>query len=298
MKKSILSLVAVAAIAGLSSCGNKNADSFDAADKALGDSLATAYGEFMGARANSEFDRQVAEMTEEQKANFSRADFLRGMKAVATRDTASMSYMMGVQYGMNIWGAARGIPSDLQVPADAAVMLAAFEKVFNADSVGDMYAYQAEFQQLMQRAQEYAQEKEERRLAESEEAVANKAAGEEYINKLVADSAYTRTESGLAYKITEQGQGETVKANDRLKLRYIGRHIDGTVFDQTREEPMTAFAGRFVPGFSEGLQLLAPGGKATIVLPADLAYGVRGTGGDIKPNETLIFDIEIVEVLD
>lgn len=297
MKKTILALAVVAIAATATSCGKKAAAAYDDQEKNLGDTLSLTYGEFMGARANSEVDRQLANMSEEQKNNFDRAAFMRGLKAAATQDTTELAYIMGLQYGMNLWGAAKGIPADMGIPADAAIMVEAFEKVFNADSIGDIYTYQGQFQEVMTRAQEYAEAKELRQLEEAPEAIENKAAGAAYADKLVADSAYTRTESGLVYKITQEGTGDKVKANDRIQLNYVGKHLDGSIFDQTNGTPMNSFANRFIPGFSEGLQLLSKGGKATLVIPGDIAYGVRGHG-DIKSNETLIFEIEIVDIFE
>ena len=300
MKKIILSLCAATATVAFTACGDKAqtaSGTATAEEIALGDSISNAYGEFLGANFRSTMDRQIAEMSEEQKASFSNADFIRGLKAVASRDTADMSYIMGVQAGMQIWGAAKGMPAQFRIPVNADKMTAALEKTFNADSIGDSYTYQMAFQQLMSRAQQYAQDKENAIMENSEESVENKAKGAAYADSLVNNAGYTRAESGLVYKIEEPGTGDLVKSNDRIKLRYKGMHTDGTVFDQTREEPMTSYASRFIPGFTEGLQLLAKGGKATIVIPGNLGYGVQGQGSTIGRNETLVFDIEIVDIV-
>ncbi len=300
MKKIILSLCAATVTVAFTACGDKakTADGAATAEEiALGDSLSQAYGEFLGANFRSNMDRQMADMSEEQKASFSKADFIRGLKAVANRDTADLAYVMGMQAGMQVWGAAKGMPAQFKIPADADKIIASLEKVFNADSVGDSYTYQMAFQQVMNRAQQYAQEKENAVLENSDESIENKAKGAAYADSLVNNAGYTRAESGLVYKIEEPGTGDLVKSNDRIKLRYKGMHIDGTVFDQTREEPMTSYTSRFIPGFTEGLQLLAKGGKATIVIPGNLGYGVQGQGNTIGRNETLVFDIEIVEII-
>lgn len=300
MKKIILSLCAATVAVAFTACGDKAKTAGGAAtaeEIALGDSLSEAYGEFLGANFRSSMDRQMAEMSEEQKASFSKADFLRGIKAVASRDTADMAYVMGVQAGLQVWGAAKGMPEQFNIPVNADKMIAALEKVFNADSISDAYAYQMAFQQVMNRTQQYAQEKQNAILENSEESVENKAKGAAYADSLVNNAGYTRAESGLVYKIEEPGKGDLVKSNDRIKLRYKGMHTDGTVFDQTREEPMTSYASRFIPGFTEGLQLLGEGGKATIVIPGELGYGVQGQGSTIGRNETLVFDIEIVEIM-
>ncbi|MBD5366110.1 MAG: FKBP-type peptidyl-prolyl cis-trans isomerase [Muribaculaceae bacterium] len=298
MKKIILSLCAAALTLGITACGDKaqNTDT-SAQDKALGDSLATAYGEYLAAHANQMIDQQLAQLSDEQKQNFSRAEFLRGMKAVAERDTANIAYIMGMQIGSQVWGAAKQMPEQFKLPVSAQSILKAFDKVWNADSIGDNYMYQMNFQSVMSRAQEYAQEKENMLLESAPEAVENKAKGAAYADSLVATGNWNRAESGLVYQITNPGEGETVKNNDRIKLRYKGMHIDGTEFDATRDEAMTTYPGRFIPGFTEGIKLLGKGGKATIVLPADIAYGVRGSAPKIGPNETLVFEIEVEDIL-
>ncbi|MCM1450453.1 MAG: FKBP-type peptidyl-prolyl cis-trans isomerase [Clostridiales bacterium] len=299
MKKIILSICTVALGIGLVACGDKAQSNSNASERdiQLGDSMATAYGEFMGATSRTNIDRQLASMSEDQKKNFSNADFLRGVKAVASRDTADLAYLMGVQAGMQLWGAAKGMPEQFNVPVDAQEMVKAFEKVFNADSIADSYSYQMNFQQIMSAVQAYAQEKENARLESLPEVIENKAKGAAYADSLVNNAGYTRAESGLVYIIENPGTGDLVKANDRIKLNYKGMHIDGSVFDQTREEPMTSYAGRFIPGFTEGLQLLGKGGKATLVIPGELAYGLQGQGETIGRDETLVFEIEIVDIL-
>lgn len=298
MKKIILSICALGALAGFSSCGDKaqTSQAFSANDKAMADSLAVAYGKVIAANAIQQLDQYISSLDEEAKGKINRADFVRGLKAVAERDTANVAYIMGVQAGISVWGASKQIPTMLNLPVNASTIVNSFEKTFSADSIGDGYVYQMEFQNLMQRAQESAQKREEERLSQAPEAIANQTAGKEYADSLVNTGEYTRSESGLVYKITNPGEGEPVKSN-RIKLRYKGMHIDGTEFDATRDEAMTTYAGRFIPGFNEGLLLLAKGGKATIVIPGDLAYGVRGQAPKIGPSETLVFDIEIEDIM-
>ena len=298
MKKIILSLAAVALTMGLSSCGNKatNSQEYTAEDKAFGDSLSYVYGQYLAANMYNQFQQQLDMMPEDQKAGMTRAEFVRGLKAVASRDTADIAYIMGLNAGTQIWGAAKGMPAQFQIPVNSDLMIKGFEKVFTADSVGDQYVYQTEFQGLITRAQEFATERANRKLEALPESIENKAKGEEYAQSML-NEGYERSESGLVYKIIEPGEGEKVQKGDRLQIRYVGKHINGEVFDQTNEQPMTAYAGRFIPGFTEGLMLLGKGGKATIVIPAEIAYGVAGQGETIGHNETLVFDIEVVDIL-
>ena len=106
------------------------------------------------------------------------------------------------------------------------------------------------------------------------------------------------TESGLQYKILEMGNPDLKPGpTDTVKVRYKGTLLDGTVFDETKEDadPATLVLNRVIQGWQEGLQLVGEGGKIQLVIPSDLAYGERGTQG-IEPNSTLLFDVDVVEV--
>lgn len=298
MKKIILSLTAAALAMGITSCGNKAADNQDytAQDKALGDSISYAYGQALAANMYNQFQQQVSSLPESQKGLNSVAEFLRGLKSVADRDTANVAYIMGMQAGTQIWGAAKGMPAQFNIPVNTDDMIKGFKEVFGADSIGDTYLYQSTFQQLIGRVQALAAEKENARLEALPESIENKAKGAEYAESMLKEG-YQKSESGLVYMIQDPGTGEKVKKSDRIQLRYVGKHINGEVFDQTKDQPMTSYANRFIPGFTEGLQLLGKGGKATLVIPAEIGYGVAGQGETIGHNETLVFDIEIVDIL-
>ena len=104
------------------------------------------------------------------------------------------------------------------------------------------------------------------------------------------------TESGLQYEILQEGTGKTPTATDVVRVKYKGTTIDGQVFDE-QQEPIAFPLANIIPGWTEGLQLMKEGGKARLVIPADLAYGEVGAGELIKPNSVLVFEIELVEVL-
>ena len=106
------------------------------------------------------------------------------------------------------------------------------------------------------------------------------------------------TESGLQYEELTAGEGENPAASDTVKVHYKGQLIDGTEFDSsyTRGEPVSFPLNGVIPGWTEGLQLMKEGGKARLVIPAELAYGPGGMGNAIGPNETLVFEVELLEV--
>ena len=106
------------------------------------------------------------------------------------------------------------------------------------------------------------------------------------------------TASGLQYKIVEKGKGKSPTSEDKVIAHYTGKLLDGTVFDSShdRGEPATFPVSGVIKGWQEALPMMKEGGKWQIVVPANLAYGDRGVGNLIGPNETLIFDIELVSI--
>ena len=110
----------------------------------------------------------------------------------------------------------------------------------------------------------------------------------------------TTTESGLSYFMIEEGEGPQAKNGDIVSVHYTGKLTDGTKFDSShdRNQPIdfSLGQGRVIPGWDEGIALLKVGGKATFIIPPNLAYGARGAGGVIPPNATLIFDVELMGI--
>ena len=133
------------------------------------------------------------------------------------------------------------------------------------------------------------------RVAElSPESIANKKAGEAYMEQLRKDKSFKFTKSGMAYKMLKKGKGEKFTEDDVVNTIYVAKYLDGTEFDSSDGEPMPLSTNQIIPGFAEMLQLMKPGGKAIVVIPGNLAYGAMGVG-DLGPNETLIFEIETVD---
>jgi FKBP-type peptidyl-prolyl cis-trans isomerase len=108
------------------------------------------------------------------------------------------------------------------------------------------------------------------------------------------------TDSGLIYQELEAGSGETPAATDTVQIHYHGTLRDGTVFDSSREqgEPAVVPLGQFVPCFSEGIQKMKVGGKAKLTCPAELAFGDRGVPGLIPPGAMLVFEVELLDIVD
>ncbi len=105
--------------------------------------------------------------------------------------------------------------------------------------------------------------------------------------------------SGLQYMVIKQGDGELATSQDNVKCHYHGTLIDGTVFDSSveRGEPATFPVNGVIQGWVEALQLMPVGSKWRLFIPSELAYGQRGAGGAIGPNSTLIFDVDLLEIV-
>jgi len=105
--------------------------------------------------------------------------------------------------------------------------------------------------------------------------------------------------SGLQYKIITPGSGEFPKETDQVKVHYTGTFIDGKVFDSSieRNEPIVFGVNQVIPGWTEGLQLMQPGARWMLFIPPGLAYGEQGAGGVIGPNQALIFEVELIEIV-
>ena len=107
------------------------------------------------------------------------------------------------------------------------------------------------------------------------------------------------TASGLQYEVVREGQGEKPGPNDKVKVHYEGRLLNGTVFDSSikRGRPIEFKLSRVIQGWSEGVSLMQEGAKYTLYIPYQLGYGVQGAGDVIKPYSALIFEVELIEIV-
>ena len=127
----------------------------------------------------------------------------------------------------------------------------------------------------------------------------NKKAGEEFLNINKGRAGVVELPSGLQYQVLKQGTGEKPKATDKVKCHYHGTWINGTVFDSSvdRGTPAVFGVNQVIPGWVEALQLMPVGSKWRLFIPSQLAYGEHGAGEMIEPNSTLIFDVELLDIV-
>lgn len=131
----------------------------------------------------------------------------------------------------------------------------------------------------------------------SEDVVAR---GEDFLKENAEKDGVVTLPSGLQYKVIEEGDGPTPTERSTVKTHYEGRLIDGTVFDSSyqRGEPTSFPVNRVIAGWTEALQLMSVGSKWELYIPYHLAYGEQGAGQIIGPYETLIFKIELLDIVD
>ncbi len=126
-----------------------------------------------------------------------------------------------------------------------------------------------------------------------------KKAGAAFLTKAAAEKGATKTESGIVITPIKPGSGATPKATDTVKVHYHGTLTDGTVFDSSvkRGEPATFPLDKVIKCWTEGVQQIKVGGKSRLVCPANLAYGDAGSPPVIKPGSTLVFEVELLDIV-
>lgn len=127
----------------------------------------------------------------------------------------------------------------------------------------------------------------------------NKQAGAEFLRINKEKAGVVTLPSGLQYEVLKTGDGTKPKASDKVKCHYHGTLINGTVFDSSvqRGEPATFGVSQVIPGWVEALQLMNVGSKWRLFIPSELAYGERGAGETIEPNSTLVFEVELLDIV-
>jgi FKBP-type peptidyl-prolyl cis-trans isomerase FklB len=196
-------------------------------------------------------------------------------------DTQKLSYIIGYQFGHSMQQ--QGIDLDKK-----ALMLAIEDALNKAPSRLSPEQAKEVMGAMQQRAQQQ----------QAEQAKKNKAAGEAFLKANKEKEGVIELPSGLQYKIIQQGKGKTPTANDTVVVNYRGTLTNGTEFDSSykRNEPVTFKVDKVIPGWQEALQLMPVGSKWEVAIPSKLAYGKQGAGRFIGPDETLIFDIELLNI--
>ncbi len=291
MKKTILFSLAIAAgTIALTSCGSKTVNKLENTTDSLSYAFGLANGKSLAdARQTGMYD-ELNDLDIDQ--------FLKGFKSTFDATESNKSFELGASQGMQAKRVVKNIEDASNLTIDKAVVLAAYISALKNDTAFLLPAIQAG--QILNRIIEDAiQQKEEAELearANTPEALETLAKGEEFLAAKAQEAGVQKTESGLLYKVIKAGKkGKQLKNGDRVKVNYVGKHIDGTQFDANKDMTFTVGQGT-IAGFGEGLALMAPGAKYELYIPANLAYGKRGAGS-IPANSALVFEIEVVEVV-
>lgn len=135
--------------------------------------------------------------------------------------------------------------------------------------------------------------------ARQQEGAENAEAGEAFLAENAERDEVTTTDSGLQYEVLREGDGPTPTAEDEVEVHYEGTLLDGTEFDSSYGgDPAVFGVGAVIPGFAEALQLMPVGGQYRVWIPAELGYGEQGSGPVIGPNSVLVFEIELLDIVE
>lgn len=208
----------------------------------------------------------------------------------------SVSYALGVNIGTSIKTSFDEVDNELLIQGYMNVLDSSNILIENDKVETILRTY-------MQKKQVETQAKQkEEALKKAEDQFADvKAAGEKFLQENMTKEGVEITESGLQYIVMNEGTGEKPTATSKIKIHYHGYLTDGTVFDSSvdRGEPYESLANQFIPGFTEGLLLMSEGSKYKFFIPQDIGYGAfPRQGGVIKPFAALIFEVELLEIVE
>ena len=206
-----------------------------------------------------------------------------------TLDTPEKRLSYGVALRMGERMVADGMAMD--VDAYALGMRDAFEGAEPRLTEEEITAEMMAFQERMQA---------EREAEQALLSAGNAEAGAAFLAENAQREGVMVTESGLQYEVLEAGTGASPSTDDQVEVHYRGTLIDGTVFDSSydRGETVTFGVTQVIAGWTEALQLMQEGAKYKLYIPSDLAYGAGGAGQLIGPNSTLVFEVELIDVVE
>ena len=276
--KKFLFLVIAALLVGTTVTGCKGKSE----SNKLNDSIAEILGKMTGTqlKAQLQFNPNMAN-------DLDKDQLMKGMIDVFNMDTTknSQSYIQGLQWGMQFYHQLAQL--EVQgVHVDRKLFINEFKKALEGKDTLKLETLEQEFQNTQMQIMGMIERAQKAKGAENGEA------GKQYIaEQIKKDKDFKKNKSGIAYKIVKEGKGNNFVDDDIVNVSYVGKHIDGRVFDTSNGKEVPFTMQGVVPGFSEVLKLMKPGSKVIAIIPGELAYQDRGDGRKIGPNETLVFEI-------
>ena len=210
--------------------------------------------------------------------------------SIYTTEAEQHSYALGARMGKFAKEQIEA-QKELGIESDAAALTTGFDDAF----IGKSQFSEAEVEAFVKAYSVKFQTAEKAKTEAS--SAGNIAAGQAFLEANSKLEGVVTTDSGLQYEVLTAGEGANPKAEDTVRVHYHGTLVDGTVFDSSveRGQPAEFPLNRVIPGWTEGVQLMKVGSKYRFTIPSELAYGQRATG-KIKPNSTLIFDVELLDI--
>lgn len=202
-------------------------------------------------------------------------------------ETERLSYTIGMDIGESLSEQGMELDLDLLIEAIRASYAGEETRLTREEALAERDAF------IQRRQQELEEER-------AGEAARNLEEGQAFLAENRERDGVQETDSGLQYRVLEEGDGERPVASDQVTVHYRGKLLNGTEFDSSydRGEPATFALNQVIPGWTEGLQLMREGSRYELFIPAELAYGEQGRPGPIGPNSTLIFEVELLEIGD
>lgn len=285
MKKILLIVAFALCIGAFSSC-NKTANTAESAynpeNDAQLDTLTQLYGEMVGYGMAGRY---------EGDSTFNKAEFLKGLQAAMKIGANETSYLEGLMFGVQFKGGLTQMKEREKIQINERDWYVAFKQAFTDDTIKSPYEIQPKLQELIRSVSEKAK-------ASDPKVIINKKLQEKYIADSLANNPDVKKSSkGIYYKMIAEGNtNDTTRftLNDRIMVKYTGRHLNGEVFDSSKDEAVEMSPRGVIEGFKEMLLMMKPGAKAIAYIPYELGYRIEGSAPVIEPCEMLIFEIETV----
>ena len=210
-----------------------------------------------------------------------------GSNAQGPTKQQQISYAVGYDFGMNLHAGEADLDPQAVVEGLTAGLMGK-KSPFTDEQLGQLLdAFEQKMKTLqVARMKQYAEQ--------------NLKTAKTFLADMKKEEGVVETKSGLLYKIIKQGQGPSPTAQDTVRVHYHGTHVAGTVFDSSKErgQPAMFGVGQVIRGWTEALQLMHVGDTWQVFIPPAIGYGEKGTpGGPIGPNEVLIFEVELLEIV-